>query len=659
MRLESINVQNLRQLRDLSLKFNKLRGKNDIHIILAENGVGKTNIMNAITWCLYDKEPHLRNEDTALPIVNSQVLDETRRNGGGIVTVLVELEFSTDNVKDRITFTKKAIFNVTDDTIVSIRQDLVVAIMANGGYRIIDGEEETRQIIHKYLPEEINNYIFFDGEQLEEFFSQDQTEKVRQGINDLTQASYLERAATYLDRYVKAEILDKLKGAGDAELEAKQQEYARAIENVGISESTIQKYNEQIEDSKRNIDDLNRIIRGNEIVPEKVKDLEGLESEIKMSNQELQDKEQKLVSFTREYYFLLSLYPSMKQFSDFIKKKEEEGSLPPKIDKKILAGILTTSHCPICNTYHLQPSNIQHVKMLEQILSVASETSAALNKASGSLDGYFEKVNNYSIKKEEIMSDIERIREIISEKNERAEELRRFLNSIPNVTNVVESIEKRKQFEDAKEILIAKKAKEEVNLQNLKNIRKRVDEELKALMRRNQKMAKLSRQKDFCERCRDIMMTIKEELLDECRLKIQDETFLLFDKLIWKKDYFTKIEILEDYTFRLLDRYENQCLGSCSAAETALLALSFTLALQDVSKHDALLFIDTPIGRVGTENRTNFMNILLDVSVDKQVILTFTPTEYDSNVMSILSNKISNFHHLDMNDEGVTYLKNK
>lgn len=53
MRIESIEIQNFRQFRNLSFKFPHSYGENDLHIIFANNGVGKTNVLNAITWCLY------------------------------------------------------------------------------------------------------------------------------------------------------------------------------------------------------------------------------------------------------------------------------------------------------------------------------------------------------------------------------------------------------------------------------------------------------------------------------------------------------------------------------------------------------------------------------------------------------------------------------
>ena len=126
--------------------------------------------------------------------------------------------------------------------------------------------------------------------------------------------------------------------------------------------------------------------------------------------------------------------------------------------------------------------------------------------------------------------------------------------------------------------------------------------------------------------------------------------------LLWKKNAFSKVEILEDYTFRLLDNYGTQTLGSCSAAERALLALSFTIALQKTSGHDSLLYIDTPLGRVGEKNRANFTQVLLDVAEAKQVILSFTPTEYDANVRAELEGNYSSYSELHFND-GTTTIK--
>lgn len=57
MRFASVKMSNYRQYKSLEFQFPK-QGDNDIHAIIASNGVGKTNLLNAINWCLYGKEPH-------------------------------------------------------------------------------------------------------------------------------------------------------------------------------------------------------------------------------------------------------------------------------------------------------------------------------------------------------------------------------------------------------------------------------------------------------------------------------------------------------------------------------------------------------------------------------------------------------------------------
>ena len=72
--------------------------------------------------------------------------------------------------------------------------------------------------------------------------------------------------------------------------------------------------------------------------------------------------------------------------------------------------------------------------------------------------------------------------------------------------------------------------------------------------------------------------------------------------------------------------------------------------------HDSLLFIDTPIGRVDPDNRLNFVNTLCEIAKSKQVILTFTPAEYDDKVAAALQNQFASFSKLTM-EEGITVIK--
>ncbi len=643
-------------MKDLSLRFTKGASENDIHIILAENGVGKTNIVNAITWCLYNKELHLRDEETALPILNNQVREELRITGGGTATVAVEMTISTDDLQDKITFCRTGSFSVSGEACIPISDRLVVRMIEDGGYRIIEGEEETTQIIHKYLPEEINNYVFFDGEQLEKFFSQNQLDNVRSGINELTQASYLKKASEFLDSYVRNVLNPKIANFGSKEIADQQKKVDDLHDRIDLAETTIDELLTQINTCDDEIARLNTIIRGCENLREKTEELTRVEKDLEQFREDEKSKLQELMKFTREYYAYFGLYPSIKVFYDYIKEQDKKGNLPPRIDKKILAKILSSRHCSICDSNNLDDHSIEYIKELENTLAVASATSAELNRSLGSLNAFITKISDYNGLKDNLINSFNHIRERIKEKEERYQQLQQYFRSIPDNEEITNALNQKDSFKETKDKLIGKKAIEEHNKENLERSYEAENNKLQVLISKQRDLEVIERQKEFCEECSKTMKICKDEILDECRSMIEKRTFDIFDHLIWKKDAFSKVEILDNYAFKLLDAFGNQSLGSCSAAETALLALSFTLALQEVSKHDSLLFIDTPIGRVGEENRSNFMDTLLAISKNKQVILTFTPTEYDANVQRILAEKYNTFYTLSMNNN-VTNIK--
>ncbi len=570
--------------------------------------------------------------------------------GGGSAEALVELTISTDNSKDKITFKRIGNFRVTDDACILLSDKLSVTMMDGGGFRIIDDEEETTRLIHKYLPEEINNYIFFDGEQLEKFFSQNQLDNVRSGINELTQASYLEKSYEFLDSYIRSMLNPKIANLGSKEIAEQQKKVNALFDQIELSINTIEEFKRQIKVCDDEISKLTIAIRGCENLREKTEELEKVEIEMENLRDREARKTKELMKFTREFFTYFGLYPSLKTFFNYIKEQDTKGNLPPRIDKKILSKILSSRHCSICDSENLNDHCLEHVKELENSLAVASATSAELNRSFGSLNTIITKIQEYKSQKEKMVLEINGIRKDFDERDERYQQLQRYLRAIPDNEEITESLDKKDVYDDQKVELIGNKAVEESNKKCLEDLYQIENKKLQVLISKQKELEEIERQKEFCESCSKIMKECKEEILDECRKMIQKRTFEIFDRLIWKKDAFSKVEILDNYAFKLLDAYGTQALGSCSAAETALLALSFTLALQEVSKHDSLLFIDTPIGRVGEENRTNFMDTLLEISKNKQVILTFTPTEYDANVQRILSNKYNTFYTLIMNN---------
>lgn len=159
----------------------------------------------------------------------------------------------------------------------------------------------------------------------------------------------------------------------------------------------------------------------------------------------------------------------------------------------------------------------------------------------------------------------------------------------------------------------------------------------------------INKQIEFAQNAQNIVSDVEKEMMEEVRMKMQQRTMDYFNALIWKKGVYDHIELNKNYRLDLLHRDGYSCVGSCSAAEKSLLALSFTLALHEVSGFNAMLFIDTPVARVSGQNRINFSNVLKDVSKYKQLIMTLTPDEYSEPVKFIFEPIASTISHLVMN----------
>ena len=70
MNISKIELENFRQYGGkIELEFNTDSKKN-IVVILGVNGAGKSNLYNAITWCLYGVEEHSKHRDGALKRLN-------------------------------------------------------------------------------------------------------------------------------------------------------------------------------------------------------------------------------------------------------------------------------------------------------------------------------------------------------------------------------------------------------------------------------------------------------------------------------------------------------------------------------------------------------------------------------------------------------------
>jgi DNA sulfur modification protein DndD len=133
---------------------------------------------------------------------------------------------------------------------------------------------------------------------------------------------------------------------------------------------------------------------------------------------------------------------------------------------------------------------------------------------------------------------------------------------------------------------------------------------------------------------------IKNDIMEDVRKEVQEKTNVEFHALIWKKEEYKDVTIDESYNVSVKHRSGIEGMGTLSAGERQVLALSFMAALNGVSGFDVPIIIDTPLGRLSKEPKKNIAMNLPNYLKGKQVTLLVTEEEYTPEVREKLASRV-------------------
>ena len=93
--IRSLELHNYRQFKYTKVDFSQDK-KKPFTIIEGKNGFGKSNILNALTWCFYGVEEHLKHakDEEAEPIINTREINSIK--DGDRINAKVTVKLSTD-----------------------------------------------------------------------------------------------------------------------------------------------------------------------------------------------------------------------------------------------------------------------------------------------------------------------------------------------------------------------------------------------------------------------------------------------------------------------------------------------------------------------------------------------------------------------------------
>jgi DNA sulfur modification protein DndD len=499
--------------------------------------------------------------------------------------------------------------------------------------------QEKEFLINRLLPRTVKNFFFFDGEQLDDFFKQEKTAIVRDAILDVSQLSLLDKGIDHLDKEISS-MRSETKGQSP-----KGDEIKERIEAIEKSRDDLRKKKQVDEESlskiKDELADISRKIGGYNAPL--VKELENRRDQTQKEIETLEPLIQEEKSHASDKIIdvgpLIYARDHIIKANELIAKKANKGEIPPRIKETFVTEILERGEC-ICGNDIAKDGEAKskitrlltevHLSQIsEEVLNLKYELNPML-KLAQKFTAEQDKCRNKIARLEK---DLDDARVGLREVQEKMAGIN--LEEVANLEIARQKLEKRKD-ELVGDISVAT-SRIGVAIKQIEELNRdwqRETDRSKALQHVAAKM-KLARD------TLDVLNKAKQKLVDDIRRTIEEKTEKYFLSLIWKKNFFRDVLIGEDYSISVINNVGSECLGTLSAGEREVLALSFLAALREVSGFDAPVVIDTPLGRISKEPKENIAESLPGFLRETQLTLLVTEEEYTRQVRERLLPKLA------------------
>lgn len=643
MFLDYIEITNFRPYYDTqTINFGYDEQKN-LTVIIADNGSGKTALVNALTWCLYDEELH-DVRDKSEPLYNMRAAQEAEENDGELAEVLVKVKIRFYYFED----SRKKYFTVTRE--LNYQKWGNAAWNAEYKSRIIVDETDKKSLedteannaINSKIPKDMFQYFFFNGATLANYFNNDGDLTLKTSIEDISQIDLIKDIKEHLKgTYDKLANQLKKKNSNsdinyDVLINKKMKEKSSLIEKreenqkqYDIAITNITKLEKKLEDYDS----------------DHIKKLEKRRKELKST---LKSIKESISNDTAEYESLiLELYPITIFFDELTKsanifdKARNKKQAPPLIENELLEDILEDGYCICGLKLDEHPECIEELeKRLKKNTKVKTDT-------------FFEEY--YQIKqvlsKLKKIPDINKLRKTIEENENTKSVLENQLEEISrelsnnDLEDVAEYEKQLKNNEKAKKEYADKNKEISSKIHNLNDkIAAYKDKRAKAGELEGELMI-LRNKIQFAESALEIIMDLKSNVQDHIRTKVNNKTREQFTNINWANNKYVDVTIDSKYNITIT-KSSNQKVtpGDLSDGESNLLALSFMMALHSLSGFEIPLIIDAPFEKLDKGKRIDFISNLHDFTADKQIVFLFTDAQYTDDVRAhMLKNIISEY----------------
>lgn len=627
-----------------------------INVIEGQNGSGKSNILNAITLCFYGEETHTgAQNDDALesdPYINKRRLQDLEPGESAEGFVEVTLGKEEPQYAFRRSFTTVKQQQEEGDAEERFNN-------SNGELRLTQrfGSHDWKpipqpeNILREILPTHVHQYFLFDGEQLDEFFEEGYTNRVKTAVLDVSHIELLNSAIEHLEN-VKKEYESRSSDLGGdvSDLQDRKEKAEQELERLKQKREDLK---EDIAEANERIEQINDELAGSadDEVREKQQRREFLEMRLEEKEDQLPELKAEVGSSLARAGGIAYNADALVEAISLIEKYEASADGLPNLTEELLEAVLSRGEC-ICGLDLTEHDDARgHLEdLLDESAGDTHETIEGrlrMQDALESGEGLIEELLAN-------MEELEDTRDWIEEKETDLSRIHAQLEDEDTIDNdrARELEERREEIRGRIEEMNQEVGELRGKIEQQEDVVETRDEEWKEAMEEQEEHELLVRKSEFIEEGVERLQSIKSNILKEVRSKTQERLEQYYNDLIWKNEDY-EIILTDDYEVKVFDPDGRKYLGSLSAGERQVLALAFMASLSKISGFSAPIVIDTPLGRISSDPKRRIAQNVPNYLDDSQVTFLMTDVEYSEDVKAFIEDEVSKEYHLEFQN-GVT-----
>ena len=635
MILDSMILDNFRQYYGRQrLQFAR-SNKQNVTVIHGINGAGKTSLLLALNWCLYDEGVDQVGELISKEAISRAEAEET-------VQTSVALTFLHQGDRYLVRRTLRALkqTNGTCET-EPTSEFIMLRTDADGQSLHVDNPIGT---INAILPSNARTYFLFDGEKIDNFARPEAAKEVKEAIYLILKLEILDRAKRHLEtaaqnfrgelkQYSRDALKKLIEDAEKARIEIKNKQKRQA------------EIEEEMGSAERKIEDINARLRKMENAKPLQQRRDDLEKTLQEHRVELNTAINQIRNLATGGYFVTA-YPAIEKALRILDVKRERGELPSGIRESFIKDLIEQMNC-ICGR-PITDGSSEHNRLLALL-----QSQLPVTLEDNILDTYIalrpfkERVEDHQQNLDRAMKQRSGLIDRIDSCDTELDDIKRqFKDSILEEVSKLES--QRTNYEtDIKDYTLEKGGIiEQIKIRSQQLAK--LNEQIIRAEKEEYQAKLLSNKMDLAQKAAGSIDDVYERFADEIRQNIEDETRKIFKQLVWKESHFQDVRLDENFNLEVIDRYGTPARPDLSAGERQVLSLSFIAAMSRISDGEAPLVMDTPFGRLSSQHRNNITEYLPDLS--DQLALFVTDEELRDQARQNLEARIGaeyrlNFDH--------------